>query len=231
MDDSNNLTITVAQADGTNKSGSVVLPGGAVKIENYNIPLSEVFNRTVVFNTSISLDTSGSSSDTYYIPKITNNGVGDSGIYYDSDECCIKICTDADLTLTSGGTVTMSKYWVSTNTNVSKYPAIADAFSFLIGMKVYSKRGVGYSYPKIMYKLGTNFVIEITVSLTDCVITELRSFGFHSTSAGTKTLSGTMTATLLIETLILEGSTLEALIPVNNIIPSTYKEIAFVSTD
>ena len=222
VDDSNNLTVTVAQADGTSKSGSVALPaGGEIEVEEL-VSKMESMTRTVTFDSAFTIALSSSNSASFNTYKI-DEVVDTHGLYYDSNNNIFKECITKHQTAVASGTVSTSKYNNSLATDMASSHVIYKAFSFLIGM---SGTSTSYSFDQwyACFRYN-NIVLQVKVKLSGSEITGIDGVTVCSSSSSVSIPAGTY------EMQWVRRTANEGMYTIPNdssapIVPSTYTKIA-----
>ena len=214
--DGDNLAVTVKQADGTSKSGSVTLPkGGEIEVEDLGVP---PVSATVTFPSSVTLTQNGSSSTTFYIMKLTSTGESETALYYDGFDNCLKKCSVDNFTLGYSGTLKPTYYMGSIAGTDTETKLKAGLDSFLLGMKTSLKSNGTTSTTLLYVKVGNYVVLQTTLTLTDDVVTAYTVNSAYITSTS-RTLSGSQTVSVAYYNSSVYRYPASA-------IPSTYHKIA-----
>lgn len=201
VDDSNNLTITVKQADGTSKSGSVALPaGGEIPVEQYGTKAvtGNLISRTVTFGSSISFSCTSmlSSADYHRKSSGANDTIETDGLYLDTDTNTLKRCIKTEMAHDYSSTVS-GRYSASTVDSGTTLTVIQNAFSFLKGLYL-----IDSNNPFVYYIIGSSCIFQLICTLDSSqkitAIDRVWCIKIGS-SSGTVTLNGNYTATLSLE--------------------------------
>ena len=193
--DGDNLAVTVKQADGTSKSGSVTLPaGGEIEVEEYGVP--EV-STTLTFSTSVTIGTTVSGgSGNLYVLKLTA-GDSNTALYYDKVNNCLKKCMVTEFTTGYSGTYQLTKY--TTNVGTTNEAYLREALDpYVLGMRV-SPMSSTAKYLRLL--IGSYVIVTLTLTLTDMVITDYTISAVWATSASTsKTIpAGSQTVSVIYD--------------------------------
>ncbi len=219
VDADNNLSVTVKQADGTSKSGSVALPGGEIEIKNYG-EVGATNKLTITLTSSESVSTSSTSNRTWYLFEAEDSYLSE-GLYYDPDSNTIKKCGLKTIKQTQSGTLATSLY----NSNVSRLLSYFQ--NALVGKRLTSENSNNITTSHtIYYKVDSkSIILEVSCTYGSNEnydrITAVSSVKAYSTSYN-NTLSGTLNLTRVSNS----TTSIYHQCDEYNEIPSTYVKIA-----
>ena len=212
VDDDNNLTVTVEQADGTSKSGSVILPaGGEIEVEERVSMINDIINRTVVYPQDFAYNITGKwGSHGWTIMRAGSTTA--KALCYDAESKTLKECTFTNCDLVSDGTMNTSSY-----STALSYTMLIEFFSFLIGVYVDISDGTG----SICYRDGT-YVYCANCTVTDYVISAINNVNLYGSSVVQWTGGESTTLELATTTDFTDLITPDSIL---NMAPSSYTKI------
>lgn len=168
-------------------------PGGNVPVEIYGD--GEVSNSVeITFDESITVPVTTSTSRTWYVMGGNSSSVNTGGLYYDVDNNALVRCKWRTNNITHSGTMSTSKSFYSTTTNIEirdkLYPYIKRA---LVGKSInHYKTDICEFYLRI----GSSVLYVTLIEDDDWKITDVDLGGPYSNSTSV-TFSGTVTATIV----------------------------------
>lgn len=201
VDADNNLSVTVKQADGTSKSGSVELPvpqAGEIPVEYYTSDEGRIDwdvypTKSVTFSESITISTSTSASKRFVITDYEDDVTNSDGLYYDSDNNVMRRVVTVEHGNVRMGSSSISTLRYTTLKSGTNYTAIVDAFSWLIGKSIGDTNNgliTSSSSLGVAFKLNSSIVIGIKLTIASGVITALGEIQVFSETTSTS-ISGT----------------------------------------
>ena len=136
VDGDNNLTVTVSQADGMSKSGSVELPvpqAGEVPVEAYGTYVDTAnFNKTMTFSSSKSFATTSTVNNWYFYITTASNPMSSDTLFFDKTNNLIKRGSVYSITVGSSGSAKGNKKTSSLSDSQKTW--LETEFSWLVGL-------------------------------------------------------------------------------------------------